>query len=260
MKNVALLALVLLLSACSTMTGLWDEDNVDAVSIPRWTGAKDTGYVLEVVTMNDSRTARNMAPDEKQNVQYEYDPERLLSGVKYRLPVLFEKHFDLKPAPHKYYVEMELKELRTLVRTGDLMSGHFGRYHVRMALDYTIRAKDSRVLLKDSVDVTASRIRTSSIGRDPSAELDQQKLYDLVDACVRNLSARILTEFNGEHSDELSRLKDVAYEKKRAAAKAEAAQLKALQTEQKRLGTGATNAITTDDGGMVDGAENGFEE
>jgi hypothetical protein len=164
----------------------------------------ESDFMLEVIRFTDARRPRQWAPDVGQDVIYEYNPDELLSGVNYRFPVLLEKHFGITQAQRLVYlVEVELKELRTAIRTGGIRSGQWGEYDVKLEADVLVRRPDSSILMQETYDVRLDRTRRSKIGRSPAADLDKQRMFDLTEAAIRKVAQQTAWKVRGLHRDDI---------------------------------------------------------
>lgn len=167
----------------------------------------ESPFRLQVVNFVDGRRPSNMAPMTDSDILYEYDPNDLMNGVQYRLPVMFERQFarssgNVEPT---YMVELELRELRTSINTGGLKSGRFGRYDVALEVAITVRRQDSYVLLEKTYPVELDKVRRSQDGRGPSAEADRQRLIKLVDDATGRIAQQVGWHMREAHRDQVER-------------------------------------------------------
>ena len=214
-KYASIVSLAVLLSSCG---GWASRNSVDTTRA--WDNRyhtqklRENEFRMEVIRITDMRRVRDRLPDNSENVIYEYDMDELLSGVRYRLPVLFEKHFNFNNnAPEPVYrVELELKKLRADIKTGTLKHGPFGYYENDFEAFYIVRRPDSSVLVQGVVDFRNDRTRKSKTGRDPSIELDKQRMFDLVEAGIRKAAQRITWKVRLAHRDEVRAWEEVQEE------------------------------------------------
>ncbi|MDD9912710.1 MAG: hypothetical protein OXR68_02230 [Alphaproteobacteria bacterium] len=196
-KSFFFAAIALSLAGCNTVDwGIRKENPVEEGVWRDYYRTKrfsEDAFMLEVIRFKDARLPREKMPDVSQNVIYEYRPEELLSGVNYRLPVLFDKHFNVgRQQEPAYRVELDLLKIRTIIRTGNIRVGPLGRYDVETEFDVVVRRPDSSILFKDIIAVHLDRSRKSMKGRDPAADLDRQRMYDLTEAAVQKTAQKII--------------------------------------------------------------------
>lgn len=195
MKWIAL-TLVAFVSAC-TVEEPTSLPEVDVTQEPT------EKFSLHLREFKDARTPRAQASDVSQDIMYEYNPEKLMSGVSYRMPLLLKKHFNTNPdVQPAYKTEIHLKKLRQYIETGNLFTGGFGEYVTRLEIYSIARRGDGSVLWEGPVDVEISTGRNSYQGRAPSAELDRQKMFDLTERAIRTASQRVLRKIHGAHNAE----------------------------------------------------------
>ncbi len=154
-------------------------------------------FALRLVRFSDRRPPANrMVKRDDDTVIYEYLPDQLLGDVSVRIPHQIKVDWP-QPTPDRdivYPVEVDLKHMKTIIKTGGFVSGRFGRYAVEMEADYVIRDADSNVLERDTVVFEANYKRKTVDGRRPSASEDRQAMVSAVRRAVRRLSAEIAWE------------------------------------------------------------------
>jgi hypothetical protein len=205
-KNLMMIGCAVVLGSCSGAWGPKPTILTSDVWNDRYHDAKiaESDFMLEVIRFTDNRRPRQWAPDVGQDVIYEYNPDDLLSGVNYRFPVLLEKHFGITEAQRLVYlVEIELKALRTVIRTGGLRSGRWGEYDVDLEADVLVRRPDSSILMQETYDVRLDRTRRSTTGRSPSSELDKQRMFDLTEAAIRKVAQQTAWKVRNLHREDV---------------------------------------------------------
>lgn len=146
-------------------------------------------FSVELVRFEDARYPRSTAFTAPDEIIYEYEPDELMQGVTYRVPVLMNKYLTYRPKMDKHYrVEMELMTLQTRIATGDFKAGHFGRYKANIEARMIVRRPDSRVVLNRVYRLTYDQPRDSFNGRSPSKEMDRGRMYDITEGLFRRLS------------------------------------------------------------------------
>ena len=178
------------LAACSSAPARMDESSY---RIAPFSGSTD--YTVKTILLEDERYPQSFTPEQADDVIYEYNPDELLDGVQYRLPVLFDKHFpgnrNLRDADsvRLYYAEIEVNHLRTMIRTATFDTpSHFGRYVAELEVTVTIRLPDSTTLVRKSYSDREEIRRLSYSGRSPSAEMDRRRLYTMVEELVAKMA------------------------------------------------------------------------
>lgn len=203
MYKSVLLTLVFLLSACAIVGHQADAPLTDKVWNNRFHNKRlaENVFDLEVIRFTDARHPAGRVPKTSPRIIYEYEPDRLLNGVKYRIPVLLEKNFDLTNVPEPIYkVEVELLKLRTLVATGGLLEGKHGKYVVELETHITVREPDSSVMFAETFDIELSERRFAGNARSPSAEYDQQELFALTEAAIRQVAQKVAWKTRRTHA------------------------------------------------------------
>ncbi len=216
-KHALLLVVAIVMAGCA---GWGSKGAVETENTEFWrTGfykekLSKTNFTLKIIRFTDARRVREKVSNKNQNVIYQYDPDALLSGVSFRLPVLFEKHMALTAESEPIYsVEMDLKNFKTAIYTGNIKHGPFGYYNVELEVDIIVRRPDSSLIMRDSFDVELDRSRKTYIGRDPSAELDKQRMFDLTEAAIRKIAQKVAWQMRGLHYNEIKRKKNSTVEK-----------------------------------------------
>jgi hypothetical protein len=149
-------------------------------------------FSVEIVRFVDNRNPRVEATDPYDNTIYDYDPDNLMQGVTARAPVLFNKYLAYRPRMAKHYrVEIELTRLKTRIRPGSLWDGQFGRYTVELEARVIARRSDSSVAFNRPYSIELERRRTTFNGRSPSSAMDRNRMYDLTEDAIRQMSEAI---------------------------------------------------------------------
>lgn len=150
-------------------------------------------FSVELIRFTDARRARSMEMESPDKRIYEYDPDTLLQGVSFQVPAIIEKYLCYRPRKTKHYkAEIELTRLNTVIKTGDTLSGSWGRYSVTMDLNVLVRrADDSSVIMKRSITLSEEQKRLDVGGRGPSKEMDRMRMYDLTEVMLRKAAERI---------------------------------------------------------------------
>lgn len=150
-------------------------------------------FSLEVVRFEDSRRPRSTAYLSPDSVIYEYEPDELMQGVKFRLPVLLNKYLAYRSkSPKHYFVEVELLYLKPTIITGTFWDGRdMGRYSMDMEVRVLARRPDSQVAVFRTNKIHLEQPRQTYNGRDPSKEMDRARTYDLIEDGIRQLAEEI---------------------------------------------------------------------
>lgn len=150
-------------------------------------------FSVEIVRFEDSRRPRSTAFRSPDQVIYEYEPDELMQGVKYRMPVLMNKYFAYRSKAAKHYLaEVELLYLKPMIITGTFWEGRdMGRYSVDVEVRVLVRRPDSQVAVFRTEKIHLEQPRETYNGRDPSKEMDRARVYDLIEDAIRKLSETI---------------------------------------------------------------------
>lgn len=194
---------------------------------PREQLVAKSDFSVELVRFEDARRPRTTVPMPRDDVMYEYEPDELLQGVTYKVPVLVNKHLAYKAKmPKHYLVEIEMTGLRTRIVTGTLLSGNFGRYLVELEADVLARRPDSQVIIQRPYTLALEEKRQSFNGRHPTKEMDRARMYDLAEDAFRRLSEDVawdLRQADARHWDIEAEQRAAAKAEAKARAEAEAA-------------------------------------
>lgn len=168
--------------------GPWSE--IDPTGMERKLALSD--FSVELVRFVDSRRPQSREARIPDRIIYEYEPDELMQGVSYRFPVLVEKYACYRPKMAKEYkLEVELKRLQTVIKTGTLLTGSYGRYNVNMEIAVLVRRADSTPVLQKHYRYEIETRRKAYDERSPSKELDRAKMYELVEQGIRQMSANM---------------------------------------------------------------------
>jgi hypothetical protein len=169
-------------------TGPWTEH--EATGRERAIAASD--FSVELVRFTDARRARSLEAETPDQLIHQYDPDELMQGLNYRVPNILERYLAYKPRMQKNYkVEVTLTKLLTLVKTGTMWSGSWGRYSVDMELQVIARRDDSTVVMQRTYSLHDEQARSSNLGRGPSKERDRARMYDLTESMMRKICEQI---------------------------------------------------------------------
>lgn len=172
----------------SDETGPWTEH--EATAREKTIAASD--FSVELVRFTDERRARSLEAETPDQLVHQYDPDELLQGINYRVPNMLERYLAYKPRMQKNYkVEVSLTKLLTLVKTGNLWSGSWGRYSVDMELQVIARRDDSTVVMQRTYTLHDEQPRSSNLGRGPSKERDRARMYDLTESMMRKICEQV---------------------------------------------------------------------
>jgi hypothetical protein len=149
-------------------------------------------FSVEMVRFADARRPRSTALATPEGNIYDYEPDELLQGVTYKVPVLVNKYLAWRPKTEKHYrVEMELEQLHARIISGNLWSGNMGRYATDVEARVMVRRPDSQVVLNKVYTAVLEQKRPTFNGRNPSKEMDRARVYDLVEDAFRAIAEDI---------------------------------------------------------------------
>ncbi|RYG59166.1 MAG: hypothetical protein EON60_11225 [Alphaproteobacteria bacterium] len=152
-------------------------------------------FSVEMVRFTDSRRPRSMELQSDDEMIYQYDPDTLMGGVSYNVPAILGKYLSYRPRmPKNYKVEVELKRLTTVIKTGTLLSGSWGRYSVDLEVMMTARRPDSTVVARKAFTYNKEQGREDFNGRGPTRERDRARMYDLTETLLRKAAEDISWE------------------------------------------------------------------
>ena len=208
MYKYVLLISVLVLSACASKGS--DGLNVNhKVWDNRYHNKRiaQNNFDLEIIRFTDARLPAGRVPLENPRVIYEYDPEDLLNGVNYRIPVLLDKNFDLTNVPEPIYkVEVDLLKLRTYISTGGLWEGKHGKYNIELETLITVREPNSAIIFQENYDIDLTDKRYAGNARSPSAKYDQQSMFNLTEAAIRQIAQKVAWRMRAAHNKRMKAL------------------------------------------------------
>ena len=149
-------------------------------------------FSVEIVRFTDSRRPRSMELQSDDQMIYQYDPDNLMGGVSYQVPAILGKYLSYRPKQPKHYkVEIDLKRLETVIKTGTLLSGSWGRYSVDAEVIATVRRPDSSVVFIRTYRYDPKQARKDHSGRGPTKERDRARMYDLTESVLREAAEDI---------------------------------------------------------------------
>ncbi len=149
-------------------------------------------FSVEMVRFTDSRRPRSMELQSDDQMIYQYDPDTLMGGVSYNVPAILGKYLSYRPKMPKHYkVEIDIKRLTTVIKTGTLLTGSWGRYSVDMEIAVIARRPDSTVAMSKSFTYSQQQKREDYNGRGPTKERDRARMYDLTETMLRKAAEDI---------------------------------------------------------------------
>lgn len=149
-------------------------------------------FSVEIVRFTDNRRPRSMELASNDQMIYQYDPDNLLGSVSYNVPAILGKYLSYRPKMAKHYkVELDVKHLTTVIKTGTLLSGSWGRYSVDMEIAMTARRPDSTVVARRTFRYSEEQRRQDYNGRGPTKERDRARMYDLTETMLRKAAEDI---------------------------------------------------------------------
>jgi hypothetical protein len=149
-------------------------------------------FSVEMVRFTDARRPRSMELASNDQMIYQYDPDTLLGGVSYNVPAILSKYLTYRAKMPKHYkVEVDVKKLTTVIKTGTLLSGSWGRYSVEIELDVIARRPDSTVAFSRNLKFSREQRREDYNGRGPTRERDRARMHDLAESLLRKAAEEI---------------------------------------------------------------------
>ena len=157
---------------------------------------KGVDFSVELLTFNDNRLPESFVPNPEQTTHWEYEPDKLLGGVKLRIPALMRAALNFNPqqvtaSERQFLAEIDLRMLRTNILTGTFTSGPYGRYNVEVQADVVVRDRASRAVLNQPFRVVLQKNRPAYRGGQTPAKVDEARMMKLADSAIQTLATDI---------------------------------------------------------------------
>lgn len=197
MKPLLLIAL-LALGGCSSEVKNW-LDNQPMVNERATKTLAEQRVNVRLIHLTDARlpVAFTQKPDD--DIIFEYAPENLTQGnlmdmlqayVIRSLPMVYNPVHDI-------VLDVTVKNIRTVILEGSLMSGAFGRYLIH--IDADVKATNTLTnnqVFKTTVLTTTQATRGPSGGRQPSEAMDRLALRQLLQQAGQDFSNKVVREIS----------------------------------------------------------------
>jgi len=136
----------------------------------------------------DKRRPQALANSPEQDVVYEYDPDKLQGGVRSLVQNHLDDYFGVNSRGEEELIaELDIRDFRTQIVTGTLLSGRNGRYRVKIEADVRVRDGLGNVYVIETYNITRHNDRRTGIGYQPSRELDRKRILATVEDAMRDL-------------------------------------------------------------------------
>lgn len=190
-KFFSLFACLALLANCAKPT--IDDSLNDLQSYNQDFREKNINVFLK--SFSDHRQGKALVKPTGEGVVYSYIPNDLTNGSTMpRLGFYVNKTLDKHTSnPNAVGIDVSIRDIKTLIRTGDFTSGRYGYYSVEVSAKVILRNMyDLTVIDSFNVDVDENKARTTATGYQPDAAKDEQALLDLLDEVAYKLADEIL--------------------------------------------------------------------
>lgn len=148
-------------------------------------------YNIDIIRFDDVRRPLAYQTDADEKLIYEYNPDKLFNGLKYRTENLMRSHLQFNGVKEDLVlVEVELRDFKAAIVNAGALSGRFGQYKLGIELDVLARLPDSSIVGREKVLVTYKEPRTSADGRQPDLAFDKQKMLNMFDAVVKEAAIK----------------------------------------------------------------------
>ncbi len=149
-------------------------------------------YSLDLVRMEDTRRPHSFRPENPKEIIFEYDPDKLVGGLEHRMKNLLSHYIQFGERKSQVLlVEVELRDIKTVIRPGTFSTGRFGRYVFSIDADVIIRNADSTILVKKAFEIYAEKARKSPDGYNPSIKMDRLNMYNMFEKAMYELAIKI---------------------------------------------------------------------
>ena len=156
---------------------------------------KNSRMNLKLVRFADNRRPESLAHDTEQNVIYEYTPDKILQGVVPHLQSIFQRYLTgARDNSEDVFLEVELKHIRTVIRTGRMFTGRGGEYQVEMEVRAIARHGNSKVFMDEKYTAESFERRELEGGRHPSIQQDRKNMLLLVERTTHDLLQQIASK------------------------------------------------------------------
>lgn len=148
-------------------------------------------YNIDIIRFEDMRRPLAYQPDADEKLIYEYNPDKLFNGIKYRTENLMRSHLQFNGVKEDLVLlEVELRDFKAAIVNAGALSGRFGQYKLGMELDVLARLPDSSIVGREKIIVTYKEPRTSADGRQPDLDFDKQKMLSMFDNVVKEAAIK----------------------------------------------------------------------
>jgi hypothetical protein len=149
-------------------------------------------FSIKFRKITDKRRPMSLAGSPAQDIIHEYDPDKLQGGAR----ALFQNHLDeyfgvASRGAEELIAELDIRYLRTTIRTGNLLTSRYGRYEVGIEADVRIRDGLGTVYVMESYKITHQKGRYTHTGYQPTEQLDQARMHEAIGDAMRKLGDRI---------------------------------------------------------------------
>jgi hypothetical protein len=193
---LALLPLTGLFSGCSAEVKNWAENQ--PIVNERASDRLAAHHVnVRLVSFVDARLPVAYAQKPDDDIIYEYTPEQLTQGnlmdmlqayVGNNLPEVYNP-------VHNMVLDVKVKNVRTAILEGSLMTGSFGRYVVQIDAEVkTVNTTTNNQVFKSDVSVTTQATRGPSGGRHPSEAMDELAMRQLLKQAGQDFANKVVRE------------------------------------------------------------------
>jgi hypothetical protein len=149
------------------------------------------GFSLKLTRVVDKRRPHAFTDlPEEENID-QVDPDRLPGNATGYVRSVLRQYFPTPNNATSLLSEIDLRDLKLRVLTGNLLSGEFGRYIVSIEADVLVRDQAGRVIYRDTLTIEREARRVASAGRQPSTALDEKRMRILLEQVIQEVGLKM---------------------------------------------------------------------
>lgn len=177
---------------------------------------KETNVNVFLKSFSDHRQGQALVMPAGPSVIYAYKPQSLANGQILPLLGYYLYHAaDLEDtaADRSIGVDVSIRDIKTLIRSGNFASGRLGYYSAEVQARVILRdMNDNKIIKTFPIVVSKNQARRTTTGRSPSPSEDNYALIKLVDEVALELADETLeevAEFTEEYYEDDSKNEEV---------------------------------------------------
>jgi hypothetical protein len=186
------------LAAClAALTGCFGAKNASDLSSYQ-EDFRENNVNVFLKSFSDHRQGLALIVPEGSGVLYAYKPQVLANGQMLPLLGYYLYHAaDLEDtyAEKSVGVDVSIRDMKTLIRSGNFASGKLGYYSAEVQARVILRdMKKNEIITTFPIVISKNQARTTTNGRVPTAKEDNYALLQLVDEVALKLADEVLDE------------------------------------------------------------------